>query len=378
MNLPKWIVVTCSAIVLASCGNGSSTLISEPKPGNSGRTFADWCRQRASLIPEAKRTVDVLLQKAGTTECDEANQKLSLLTELSLRSHEISDIKPLESLTNLTVLNLRGNKISDIKPLESLTNVTVLNLRGNKISDLKPLQSLTKLTELDLSFTQISDIKPLASLTKLIDLDLGDNKISDIKPLKSLTKLTHLVLSGNEIIEFNKPSPLVAKRQPGKSGQTFADWCRKKADLSLEAKHTVEVLLQKARTTECDEADRELFRLTELDLGANQISDLKPLESLTKLTELHLGANQISDLKPLESLTRLTELGLINNKITDIKPLQSLTNLTGLTLESNQIGDIKPLASLTKLTFLSLGLNPIVSKICPLKPESICRWEPVS
>ena len=35
---------------------------------------------------------------------------------------------------------------------------------------------------------------------------------------------------------------------------TFADWCRQKADLSPEAKHTVEVLLKQAETTECDAA----------------------------------------------------------------------------------------------------------------------------
>ncbi|WP_333457962.1 leucine-rich repeat domain-containing protein [Microcoleus sp. herbarium5] len=36
----------------------------------------------------------------------------------------MSDIKPLESLTNLKQLDLNGNDISDIKPLESLTNLT--------------------------------------------------------------------------------------------------------------------------------------------------------------------------------------------------------------------------------------------------------------
>jgi hypothetical protein len=38
------------------------------------RTFADWCRQKADLSPEAKHTVEVLLQYAETTECDAANQ----------------------------------------------------------------------------------------------------------------------------------------------------------------------------------------------------------------------------------------------------------------------------------------------------------------
>jgi hypothetical protein len=208
--------------------------------GNMRRTFADWCRQKADLSPEAKHTVEVLLQKAGTTECDAANQRLSSRTGLILEDTQISDIKPLESLTNLTVLYLGNNQISDIKPLESFTNLTVLYL------------------------------------------------------------------------------------------------------------------------------------------APNQISDIKPLESLTNLTLLFLGNNQISDIKPLQSLTNLNRLELENNQIIDIKPLESLTNLNRLNLENNQISDIKPLESLTKLTDLYLNGNPIAPKTCPLKPESICKWEPQS
>jgi internalin A len=149
VEIQKSIAVACSAIGLALCGNGLGAYAAETQPGNSGRTFAHWCRTRASLNPEAKHTVEVLLKKAGTTECDAANQKPSTLTEINVNNNEISDIKPLQSLTHLTVLDLYNNKISDIKPLESLTNLSRLNLYNNKISDIKPLESLTNLTVLD-------------------------------------------------------------------------------------------------------------------------------------------------------------------------------------------------------------------------------------
>jgi internalin A len=133
MKLQKSIALTCCAI-LALSGNPLSAKAAETRSGNSRRTFADWCRQKADLSPEAKHTVEVLLQKAETTECDAADQELSGLIELDLSSKEISDIKPLESLTNLTLLSLRNNQISDIKPLESLTNLTLLYLSGNPIT----------------------------------------------------------------------------------------------------------------------------------------------------------------------------------------------------------------------------------------------------
>ena len=111
MNLQKLIVVTC-CVLLALSGNGLSAKAAETRSGNMRRTFADWCRQKADLSPEAKHTVEVLLEKAETTECDAANQKLSSLTRLHLFENQISDIKPLESLTNLTVVYLSGNPIA--------------------------------------------------------------------------------------------------------------------------------------------------------------------------------------------------------------------------------------------------------------------------
>ncbi|WP_445240757.1 leucine-rich repeat domain-containing protein [Microcoleus vaginatus] len=107
MNLPRLIVVIWSAIVLALFGNELSAQAADPQLRNSKRTFADWCRQKADLSPETKHTVDVLLEQAGTNDCDAADRKLSSLTELFLSGNVIGDITPLASLTNLTVLDPR-------------------------------------------------------------------------------------------------------------------------------------------------------------------------------------------------------------------------------------------------------------------------------
>ena len=131
-NLQKSIAVTCSVIALALCGSGLSAYAAETRSSNSRRTFADWCREKDSLSPEAKHIVELLLEEAGTTECDAADRTLSSLTELNLSAVnsgiEISDIKPLASLTNLTKLSLAYNQIRDIKPLASLTNLTKLSI----------------------------------------------------------------------------------------------------------------------------------------------------------------------------------------------------------------------------------------------------------
>jgi internalin A len=149
MNLPKLIVVAFSAMVaLASCRDIHLELATEKQLQSSGHTFADWCRQKSALSPETQHTIEVLLKEAETTDCNVANQKLSILTALNLYNKKISYLKPLKSMTKLEYLELDQNQISDIKPLQSLTNLKRMDLRYNQIKDIKPLQSLTKLNEI--------------------------------------------------------------------------------------------------------------------------------------------------------------------------------------------------------------------------------------
>ena len=182
--------------------------------------------------------------------------------------------------------------------------------------------------------------------------------------------------------------------------RTFADWCLNKNKESVETLHTVDALLQEAKTQDCNQADKLLSTRIKLSLNDNQIADLKPLSTLTNLTILSLGSNQITDIKPLSSLTNLTGLWLFNNQIADLLPLSSLTNLTildlnnnqianllplssltnltGLYLENNQIADLKPLSSLNNLIELWLHNNQrLTDKTCPVKSESICRFVPL-
>ncbi|MFB2897378.1 leucine-rich repeat domain-containing protein [Aerosakkonemataceae cyanobacterium BLCC-F50] len=148
--------------------------------------------------------------------------------------------------------------------------------------------------------------------------------------------------------------------------QSFADWCRHKDHLSPAAKHTVEVLLREAGTTDCHEAELILMSRTKLNLHCNQITDLNPLSTLTNLTELYLHNNQITDINPLSTLTNLSKLNIRLNQIVDYLPLSVLTNLTELYLEANEIKDLKLLSTLTNLTKLYLE----VSQIKDLSPLS--------
>jgi hypothetical protein len=73
-----------------------------------------------------------------------------------------------------------------------------------------------------------------------------------------------------------------AQAQVNPDGFTrFADWCEHRDQLADSARHTVEVLLIKAETEDCDRADTILSHSTYLHLYDRQISDLTPLVHLT-------------------------------------------------------------------------------------------------
>ena len=58
MKVLRLIVFTGSAMIaLFSCGNELGVKIATQPARKTGRTFANWCREQASLSPETKHTV---------------------------------------------------------------------------------------------------------------------------------------------------------------------------------------------------------------------------------------------------------------------------------------------------------------------------------
>jgi internalin A len=176
---------------------------------------------------------------------------------------------------------------------------------------------------------------------------------------------------------------------------SFEDWCENKDTLNEETKHTVEMLLLKAKTSDCKFASKKLStykslrldkrgisnllplsslkNLNQLNINDNKIADIKPLESLTKLTELSISDNLISDLSPLKNMKGLNFLAAKRNQISDVTPLQNLTKLERLFLDRNKITDVMPLRALINLETASFRENPIINKTCPVTANTAIR-----
>ena len=251
--------------------------------------------------------------------------KLKSLRHLQIYNPPISDVSVIAGLTQLRTLQIYNPSTSNVPALLSalagLTQLRTLTLEGVPVSDISVLAGLTQLTRLDVERAAISDLSPLAGLTNLEILWLGDNNILDISPLAGLTNLGSLRLQHNAITDISRVAGLTNLRQLYLYGNSISDI----SPLS------------------------ELVDLRELQLSTNPITDISPVAGLTQLRTLASSNNSISDLSPLVGLTNLVELWLGGNNISDISPLAGLTNLGDLRLWDNNISDISPLAANTEL-----------------------------
>ena len=110
---------------------------------------------------------------------------------------ELSDLRPLSSLTNLIGLEIDYARIKDIAPLANLENLQTLNLPHNRISDVSALEGLKDLICLSLDYNQISDVAPIAGLLRLQTLNLRFNLISDPSKLVFFPEMHWFFFAGN-------------------------------------------------------------------------------------------------------------------------------------------------------------------------------------
>lgn len=99
-------------------------------------------------------------------------------------------------------------------------------------------------------------------------------------------------------------------------------------------------------------------KVTALDIGINDVSDLSPLKDL-KLTRLSINSNpNLTDLSPLKDMTSLTYLHMENSNITDISVLKSMSKLSNVQMNNNHIIDFSPLYDKASLTSNNITISP--------------------
>lgn len=230
-------------------------------------------------------------------------------------------IRKLKNLSTLIACGEIGKKwgITNINFIEDLVTLENLNVEYNEVTQIDELRNLKTLRRLLLGSNQILDANVLESIRSLQHLKLRSNKIYDIGFLRNLIMLECLNITKNNISDA--------------SGFSAIKNCKK---------------------------------LKFLNIGANRLTDIYPLESLISIQNLDVSANKIVDIDVLKNLTELEFLDISENRIYNMAPLKNLFNLKGLNVSSNGVSDIDAVKDLKNLRSLAIGNNPI-SDFTPLQ-----------
>ena len=153
--------------------------------------------------PEPNNKLVLRLTNSSVTDLAPL-EKLTNLQWLYLDRTQVSNLAPLEKLTNLQWLSFARTQVSNLASLEKLTNLHTLYLDGTQVSNLVPLEKLTNLRSLNLNATQVSNLAPLEKLNNLEQLDLS--RLKNLRPeqLKAMESLQSLIVDASRVQEFER------------------------------------------------------------------------------------------------------------------------------------------------------------------------------
>ncbi len=110
----------------------------------------------------------------------------------------VKDLSSLRRLTKLRRLWLCDQRVNP-QHLTTFVNLEAMSYCRNDLRDISGLRGLTKMEDLYLFENRIEDVSPLAGMTELDFLQLHDNAVRDVSALSGLTKLAHVYLSDNPL-----------------------------------------------------------------------------------------------------------------------------------------------------------------------------------
>ena len=288
------------------------------------------------------------------------------LYALSVCERGITDLTGLEKAENLKFLDLYGNEIADLSPLSGLTDLEALHLSyaGLGNDDIAKLSGLTNLTELDLAYNEITNLSALDGLVNLEILNLNGNAVTNVAALAGMTDMKRLFLADNNIGNIG---PLASMHDlerlnlGGNAGLASGGFAALAGKNSLERLNLDGTGISGAVPAQIT----GLAGLKRLDLGANTITNLGNLASMTELETLQIGANGLNNARlgtvNWSALTALRQLDLGDNSITNPTALSGLSELAELNLANNNISGLAALSGLTGLRSLNLSHNNIAA-----------------
>lgn len=300
-------------------------------------------------------------------------------------------LEPLARLGKLVRLSIRGHEVGDLRALRGLTALKVLELRLNG-TDLAELKQLTGLRHLSLTLPSNAPLLALSKLTGLRGLELETTAFSSLKPLSTLVALQRLSLSASAgPVDLEALYPLVGLKTLDLSKLPLVT-AKQLAALKRALPHTrITAPAIAPKTAEklgfCDTfhpADAETI-VCELEQGQDDSPpDFKNLARFPRLRSLELkktdGAYRV-DFSKMSWKNRLFEL-LVDVASIEVSGLTALSNLRTLVLGTddpssdtqNVLKGLSVLNRLKKLRRLRTAGGPFgITTLAPLANHPALR-----
>lgn len=244
--------------------------------------------------------------------------ELELLYDLTLKMSYGSDLPSFEKLTQLETLQIKY--AGDLSPLKHASNVSYLSLERCSGWELEVLSSMTELTTLVIHdfLSYVDSLAPLTSLPNLQTLDLSDTFVfGNIEEIFGIPTLRYLWLDDcqigldfeklpeNETLEYLSMDKIRILNDPTyNNGDTIM--LSDHYDLFANFPNLISLSLI---STQIDSIAfvEVLPRLQYLDITDNNVTSLKPLESLNDFRTVWCGKNTIlENLSENSSITVIT------------------------------------------------------------------------
>lgn len=243
--------------------------------------------------------------------------KMVSLQKLTLSGCSLTNIGPLEKLSNLVYLDLGNNAIRNISILSGMTALQELRLRSNALTDISSLSGLSNLYLLDVSYNSLSSLSPVSGISGLKTLDASHNQLTSADSISSMTGLSSLNLSNNALIDCQALTACISLTELDVSNNTLSD-----IDVLSALTNLITLNFSYNQVSALPAFDKECTLVT-IDGTHNQISSLEPLSGLPKLNNVLMDYNEkLSSLKPLDSCPLLV---LVNAYGTKVKEVSFLT-----------------------------------------------------
>ncbi|KAI0972947.1 hypothetical protein F4678DRAFT_427430 [Xylaria arbuscula] len=241
-------------------------------------------------------------------------------------------------------------KITEVQPFEpDWETVPELDLSNKQLDTLHMLDEFcTTLVTLDVSNNKVPHLDGVPQSVR--NLRITHNSLSELTAWRQLMNLQYVDVSNNEIKSLSAFKDLVHLRTLRADNNQITSLDGIKFHDSLQVLRARDNLI-----THVDFDGTKMQRLTELDLGNNQIVAFKNSEQLTGLSTLNLRNNYLTSFAPSQgsSLRSLRFLDLSNNNLETLD-LAALPSLRLLHADRNNISVITGLSQCHRLDSLSL------------------------